>query len=237
MKLTVPTLTLITCLALTFSAQAENISLNLYAYGIKAGTISVNGAENATAYSVKGLLSPSVILKTFKDVGYKGSASGKVNKGRFYTRQYDGHARTGSRNSIVKMHWENNRPVVDRYSPERAKRDYDISPSRQVGTKDLLTAAYLTFKTVVAKDLCNITHDLFDGRRRSQINLAKPKLSGKIAVCAGSYKRIAGFSAHQMTKGVNFPFTMYYEQQDDGTYRFKEFTSAATFGKIKAVRK
>ncbi len=237
MKPIVQTLALITGLTLPVSASAENITLNLYAYGIKAGTISVNGAENASAYSVKGLLSPSVVLKTFKDVGYKGASSGRISKGKFYTRKYDGHARTGSRNSIVKMRWKNNRPIVDRYSPERERRDYDITPSKQVGTKDLLTAAYLTFRTVTADNLCNVTHKMFDGRRRSQIHLGKPVIAGKTAVCSGSYKRVAGFSAHQMTKGVNFPFTMYYDQQDDGTYRFKEFTSAATFGKIRAVRK
>ncbi|MBL4750376.1 MAG: DUF3108 domain-containing protein [Amylibacter sp.] len=237
MKPIVQTLALITGLTLPVSAGAENITLKLYAYGIKAGTISINGAENATAYSVKGLVSPSILLRMFKDIGYKGWSSGKISKGKFYTRKYDGRARTGSRNSIVKMHWNNNRPVLDKYSPERAKRDYDISPSKQVGTKDLLTAAYLTFRTVTADNLCNVTHKMFDGRRRSQIQLGKPKISGRRATCAGSYKRVAGFSPHQMTKGVNFPFTMYYEQQDDGTYRFKEFISAATLGKIRAVRK
>jgi hypothetical protein len=155
----------------------------------------------------------------------------------FYSKKYLGNARTGSRNSKVKMHWSSKRPVVDTYTPTREKRNYDITPSKQGGTMDLLTAAYVTFKTVAAKDLCNVTHKMFDGRRRSQLSLGKPKVSGKIATCSGNYKRIAGFSPHQLKKGVNFPFTMYYEQQDDGNYRFKVFTSAATFGKIRAVRK
>lgn len=237
MKCTLQTLTLIAGLASPIGAQDENITLNLYAYGIKAGTISVNGAQTTTAYSVKGLLSPSRLLRKFKDVGYTGSAVGKISKGKYYTRTYSGHARTGSRNSVVKMRWKSGRPIVDQYSPERARRDYDITPSKQVGTKDLLTAAYITFKTVSIKNLCNITHKMFDGRRRSQITLGKPKISGKIASCSGSYKRVAGFPPHKMEKEVNFPFTMYYEQQDDGTYRFQEFTSAATFGKIRAIRK
>ncbi len=237
MKSIAQTLCLVTAITLPVSAQAENITLKLYAYGLKAGTISINGAENTAAYSVKGLLSPSRLLKTFKDVGYTGSAAGTIRKGAYFTRRYSGHARTGSRNSIVKMHWKGASPIVDRYSPERERRDYDITPSKQTGTKDLLTAAYITFKTVTRDDLCNITHDMFDGRRRSQISLNAPKISGDIAICTGSYKRIAGFSAHQMQKGVNFPFTMRYERQNDGTYRFQEFTSEATFGKIRAIRK
>jgi hypothetical protein len=237
MKPIMQTLAIVTGLTIPIAAHAEKITLNLYAYGIRAGTISVNGAQSDTAYSVNGLITPSFLLKTFKDVGYSGKATGRISKAAFQSRTYAGNARTGSRNSIVKMHWKGNRPVVDRYSPERERRDYDISPSKQSGTKDLLTAAYLTFKAADAEHLCNATHKMFDGRRRTLITLGTPKITGKTATCTGSYKRVAGFSAHQMTKGVNFPFTMYYEQQDDGTYRFKEFTSAATFGKIRAVRR
>ncbi len=237
MKPIVQILTLVTGLTLPTIAGAESIVLKLYAYGIKAGTITVNGAETTTAYSVNGLIAPSLLLKTFKDVGYSGKASGQIRHDSFRTKTYAGNARTGSRKSIVKMHWKGNRPVVDRYSPEREKRAYDIPPSKQVDTKDLLTAAYLTFKTVDADHLCNVTHKMFDGRRRTEISLDTPNISTKSATCTGTYKRLAGFSPHQMQKGLNFPFTMYYEQQDDGTYRFKEFTSAATIGKIKAVRK
>ena len=56
MKPIVQTLALITGLTLPISAQAENITLKLYAYGIKAGTIIVNGNETASAYAVKGVL-------------------------------------------------------------------------------------------------------------------------------------------------------------------------------------
>mgnify|MGYP001025490610 CR=1 FL=1 len=231
------TFCLVTAITLPASAQAENITLNLYAYGLKAGTILINGAENSAAYSVKGLLSPSRLLKTFKDVGYTGSAAGTIRQGAYFTRRYSGHARTGSRNSIVKMHWNGASPFVDRYSPERDRRDYDITPFEQTGTKDLLTAAYITFKTVISDELCNTTHDMFDGRRRSKISLDAPKISGNTAICTCGYKRISGFSTHQMQKGVNFPFTMRYERQDDGTFRFQEFTSEATFGKIRAIRK
>ena len=135
------------------------------------------------------------------------------------------------------MHWNGKKPVVDKYQPAREKRSYDIVPAKQTGTMDLLTAAYSTFKTTSADSLCNTVHDMFDGRRRSKLILAKPKISGKTATCAGTYKRVAGFSPSQMQKKVNFPFSLRYEQMDDGNYRFMEFTANATFGKIRATRK
>lgn len=231
------TLALAGSMAMPLSVQAENIKLKFYAFGIRAGTITVNGTETRNSYSLKGAVSPTLLLRKFKNVGFNGYASGRTKNGEFYSERYAGNARTGSHNSTVKIRWSGKTPIVEKYAPQRVKRPYDINPSAQANTKDLLTSAYAVFKTVSADKLCNVTHKMFDGRRRTQINLGTPKISGKIATCNGTYKRVAGFSPNQMQKKVNFPFTMYYERQDDGYYRFKEFTAAATFGKIRAIRK
>ena len=218
------------------AVNAETISLKLYAIGIKAGTIQIKNTQNGNSYVINGTVVPSKFLKMIKDIGFIGTASGKVYKNAYHSKKYAGHLRTGNRNSIVKMHWNGRTPVVDSYQPAREKRSYDIAPSKQTGVIDLLTAGYATFKSRSVNNLCNTTYPMFDGRRRSQITLGKPKISGKIATCTGSYRRIAGFSPHDMEKRVNFPFTMHYEQQDDGMYRFKDFTADATFGKIRAIR-
>ena len=135
------------------------------------------------------------------------------------------------------MRWRNGRPIVDSYKTERAKRDYDITPSKQSGTIDLLTSAYLTFRTATPETLFNSKRKMFDGRRLSELSLGKPKISGTTATCGGNYKRLAGFSADKMKKKVNFPFPVRYEQNDDGTYRFQEFTADASIGRIRATRK
>ncbi len=237
MKSIVQTFSLIGALAFANNAQAENISLNLYAFGIKAGTINVNAAETEEAYAVRGAVTPTSLLRKIKDIGYKGSATGVIKKDTHQVRKYSGNARTGSRNSIVEMRWRSNRPIVDSYKPERERRDYDLTPSKQNGTIDLLSSAYLTFKTATPETLCNSKRKMFDGRRLSELSLAKPKISGTTATCSGNYKRLAGFPPHKMKKKVNFPFSVRYEQNDDGTYRFQEFTADASIGKIRATRK
>ena len=237
MKSIVQSFSLIGALTFASSAQAENISLNLYAFGIKAGTITVNAAETPNAYAVRGAVTPTRLLKKIKDIGYTGSATGVIKRNAHQVRKYSGNARTGSRNSVVNMRWRNGRPIVDAYKPERARRDYDLTPSKQSGTIDLLSSAYLTFKTATSETLCNSKRKMFDGRRLSELSLGKPKISGRIATCSGNYKRLAGFSPDKMKKKVNFPFSVRYEQNDDGTYRFQEFTADASIGKIRATRK
>jgi len=237
MKYIAQTCSLLAGLISPLAVQAENISLNFYALGFRAGTITVNGNETTNRYAVKGAVTPTRLLKRIKDVGYTGSAKGTLKAGIMATTQYDGNARTGSRNSVVKMHWSGRKPVVDTYTPRRETRTYDITPAKQAGTIDLLTAAYGVFKSAPLDGLCATKYDMFDGRRRSHLTLGKPSVSGKIATCQGTYKRVAGFSPHNMQKKVTFPFTMHYEVQDDGTYRFRGFSADATFGKISARRR
>jgi hypothetical protein len=237
MKPIIQTFALMGSLAMPLAVNAEVITLNLYAIGIKAGTISINSAENGRSYALRGAVTPTRLLKMIKDIGFNGTASGVVKDGTYQTRKYAGIVRTGNGSSNVKMRWRGRTPILDSYKPGREKRSYDIIPSKQVGTIDLLTAAYATFTSRPADKLCNATHKMFDGRRRSQITLGTPKISGKTATCSGTYKRVAGFSPSDMQKRVNFPFTIRYVQQDDGTYRFQDFTADATFGKIRAVRR
>ncbi len=224
-------------LAMPVSGYAENITMDLYAIGIKAGRITVNGAEKGNTYALKGLITSSFLLKLVKEIGFNGSASGTVKNGHYQSRRYAGNITNGKHHSQVRMHWRGRRPILDSYEPGREKRSYDINPSKQLGVVDLLTASYATFSSRRIENLCNATHKMFDGRRRSQISLGAPKVSGKIATCPGKYTRVAGFSSNEMQKRVNFPFVMHYELQDDGMYRFKEFTADATFGKIKAYRR
>ena len=235
--LAVMSLTLVMAPAPTKAAQAQSHIFKLYIKGIKAGTISTTAKKNATGYSLSGAIKPSIFLRLLRDVGYVGKASGNYSGASYSPGKYTGHTKTGSRTSTVKMRFTKGKPIVDAYLPSRAKRGYDINPAAQKGTLDLLTAAHSVFEDSAAKDLCNRIIAMFDGRRRSKLTLSKPKKSGSRATCSGKYTRIAGFSPHDMQKRVNFPFSLVYEQQNDGNYRLMSFHTQTTFGNAKAVRK
>jgi len=221
----------------TKAAQAQSHNFKLYIKGITAGTISTSAQKNGTGYTLSGAVKPSAFLRLLRDVGYVGKSSGSYTGNSYSPQNYTGYTKTGSRTSTVKMRFAKGKPIVDAYLPSRAKRDYDIDPGAQKGTIDLLTAVHSVFEDSAAKDLCNRIVTMFDGRRRSELTLLKPKKSGTRATCSGKYTRIAGFSPRNMQKRVNFPFSLVYEQQNDGNYRLMSFHTQTTFGDAKAVRK
>lgn len=222
-----------------FTAQADPSiqRFSLYVSGIKAGSVQTVISTSGTAFSVSGQLSPTRFLRSIRNVGYTGQSAGTVKDGVFSPKRYSGQTQTGSRNSQVQMRFQNGRPSVDSYTPVRETRPYDITPSKQTGTIDPLTAAAQVFQDQTASTLCNTTLHMFDGRRRSKLTLSAPKREGPTATCQGTYTRVAGFSPNDMKERVNFPFSLVYTRTDADTYRLTSFSTKTTFGSLRAKRK
>lgn len=222
----------------TAALAKETHIFNLYILGFRAGTISTAIIKKGNSYSLAGVVQPTAFLRRLRDVGYKGTVQGTFGDGHQYRPiRYHGNMRTGSRTSTVKMRWSRGVPRVESYEPSRAPRPYDIDPSAQRGTIDLLSALHSVFEDSTKKNLCNRTIPMFDGRRRTKLILSEPEFSGKKGICKGSYTRVAGFSPEDMKERVNFPFTLLYDRLDDGTYRLKSLSTKTTFGKASLVRR
>ncbi|MCP5072812.1 MAG: DUF3108 domain-containing protein [Rhodobacteraceae bacterium] len=220
-----------------FSNSTESHVFDLFVRGFKAGSISASTNMNDTHYATSGSVQPTPFLRKLRDIGYQGSVWGTYAGFNFKPAKYSGNTKTGSRHSRVAMRFSHGRPIVDSYRPERDPRDYDIDPSAQHGTVDPLTAAYSIFADSPVSKLCNRSIQMFDGRRRSRLTVASPRPGPDGLTCKGTYTRVAGFSPSAMQKRVNFPFTLVYDQQDDGTYQLMSFSTTTTFGAAKAERR
>lgn len=231
-------LALLTLAIPAIANASETHVFNLYILGFRAGTISTAINKKGSNYALSGKVQPTAFLRKLRDVGYAGTTYGRFGKGHTYSpSKYTGNMRTGSRTSTVKMHWSKGRPNVDAYTPGREPRPYDIKPSAQKGTMDLLSSLHSVFEDSTKAELCGRTIPMFDGRRRTKLTLSKPNFSGVKGICKGTYSRVAGFSPEDMKERVNFPFTLLYEQQDDGNYRLKSLSTTTTFGKASLVRR
>ncbi len=241
MQLFTKTLYALALSALAIPATAsgsETHIFNLYILGFRAGTISTAINKKGQNYALAGKVQPTAFLRRLRDIGYTGTVYGRFGEGHKYSpSKYIGNMRTGTRTSTVKMHWSKGRPVVDSYEPGRAPRPYDINPSDQIGTIDLLSSLHSVFEDSTKADLCGRTIPMFDGRRRTKLVLSKPSFSNNKGTCKGTYTRVAGFSPEDMKERVNFPFKLLYELQDDGNYRLKSLSTTTTFGKASLVRR
>lgn len=226
-------------MGLAGTARAEQAQFDFVLRGITAGSLTWSGSgEPGGAYTVRGTLKTSGLAAMLKRVRYEATAKGRITpKGSYAAASYDENADTGRRQSQSRLAWKNGVPVIESYQPARAPRAFDIDPSTQSGTVDPLTAMFATLRDVAPGQECKADLKMFDGRRASKLVLGAPKAQGDRVVCAGEYRRVAGFSPEDMAEKTRFPFTLTYAPAGNGQMRVVEVAMDSLYGKARLVRR
>lgn len=218
-------------------ALAEQARFSFVLRGITAGSLDWSGSGSpGGAYAVSGVLKTSGLAAMVKRVRYSATAKGTLtDEGVYVAGSYSEDADTGKRQSQSVMGWQKGVPTIQSYIPERQPRAYDVDPATQKGTVDPLTAMFATLRDVAPGEECRANLDLFDGRRASKLVLGSPQKTGDTVVCAGEYRRVAGFSPEDMAERTRFPFTLTYAPAGD-RMRVVEVAADTLYGKARLVR-
>ena len=211
--------------------QQDSAIFDLHLRGLRAGTLSVSGAIEGASYAASGKLQSSGILAAIKKIRYDAKVSGSVSGSRYTPRTYQETADTGRRQSESLMEYRAGVPQLKVYNPPRKPEDQDIDPATQGGTVDPMTAAYATLRDVPEAEACQLNLTLFDGKRRSQVQLSNPVMQGDRITCAGEYRRLEGFSDKDMAEKTRFPFRLIYNPAQNGVLRVGEVQMDTLYGK------
>lgn len=211
--------------------QTDSAIFDLHLRGLRAGTLSVSGAIEGASYAASGKLQSSGLLAAIKKIRYDAKVSGSVSGTRYTPRTYHETADTGRRQSESLMEYRAGVPQLKVYNPPRKPEDQDIDPATQGGTVDPMTAAYATLRDVPEAEACQLNLTLFDGKRRSQVQLSSPVKQGDRITCAGEYRRLEGFSDKDMAEKTRFPFRLIYQPARNGVLRVGEVEMDTLYGK------
>lgn len=203
--------------------------------GIKAGVFAYKGVRNETSYAVTGRLESAGLVSFVKQIRYDAKARGRVGAdGRLVPRRYEEDADTGKRQSRSLMEYEDGVPTVVRPERQRAR---DVDPATQGGTLDPLSALYAVFRDMPREEVCALEIHMFDGKRRSRVQLSEPTSRDDRVVCAGEYRRLAGFSKREMAEKQRFAFTLTYAPAGDGQMRVRRVEMETEYGPATLTRR
>jgi len=218
-------------------AQTDQGTFDLVMMGLKAGALHFTGVQDGAGYSVSGLLQSGGLVAMIRKVRYAATVQGSVSGGRYTPTGYSEDADTGKRQSQAVMAYVKGVPQVKTYNPPRPPRASDVDPATMGGTVDPLTALYATLRDVDPGGECQVDLKMFDGRRYSQIATFEPTPRGDRVVCAGEYRRLAGFSDKEMADKQRFPFTLTYAPTPEGRMRVVEVALDTLYGKARLKRR
>lgn len=217
--------------------QVDSAVFDLTLRGVYAGSLSVSGAVEGKSYVVSGVLKSGGLVALLRKVRYDARSRGTVSGSGFTPARYEEDADTGKRKSQAVMEYVAGVPQVKTYNPPKPPREGAVDPASQGGTVDPLTATFAALRDQPEGAACNSKLTMFDGRRRSQVTLAKPVASGTGILCAGEYRRLAGFSDKDMAEKTRFPFEMRLEPTGDGKLRVVEVSMDTLYGKGRLKRR
>jgi hypothetical protein len=216
----------------------EQVVFDLSLRGIEAAVLSFSGTVEGNRYAVSGRLQSAGLVGMLKSIRYDGASQGTVRGGRFTPSRYVEKADTGRRKSVGEMRYSRGVPQIKSYDPPREAGEVGLDPATQGGTVDPLTAMFAVLRDVPQGQECNLNLTLFDGERRSQVQLGAPAPGeGGGLTCPGEYRRLEGFSAEDMAERTRFPFTLTLSAPEDGLRRATEVRMETLYGRAVMTRR
>ncbi len=218
--------------------QTDRIVFDVSLKGLPAGQLSIDGKIAAGAYAANGVMETTGLAAALKKIRYAAKVSGSHAPGRFTPQGFQITAQRGDDRTTQSIVYKRGTPVSVSHEPPRAPRPTDVDPARQGGTIDPLTALYAVLRDVSPAEACALKLTLYDGSRRTQVALSAPQPAGAGVVCAGEYRRLAGFSEKDMAAKSRFPFTLTYAPTPDGQrLRVVEISTDTILGKGRLKRR
>jgi hypothetical protein len=106
----------------------------------------------------------------------------------------------------TEIDWQEGTPTRVLVEPPRSTAP---DPARQGGTLDPVSASYVVLRDAPPSDICGTTIDVFDGSRRSRLQLAAPVATEDGVACDGAYSRLQG-EAHSLSDQREYPFRLFF---------------------------
>ncbi len=227
--------------ALTFAmpvtAAEQTQTYDVYIKGIKAGQMQVRSKVEGNRYGLSASVRATGLVGAVVNFGFSGTAQGSVRRSgdlrpSSYVAKYEARGRLRN----TRMQYAGGVPRPATITPARDPRPYDAKPENQRGTLDPISAMFELVGNAPVGEACNKTVQIFDGSKRSQIQVGKRRAEGDLWICPGTYTRIQGWAADDLAERTNFNFELVFREVD-GVMISERFQTQSLYGRVTAERR
>lgn len=203
------------CLALPAQAQeSASARYDISLLGAKFAELSLVGSATAQRYTVASEFKTTGLVGALTDIRFLTKASGRRSGKRFRPNLYQEEEIKGRKRETAGIVWERGipRPTGEN---EGVAETRGLSLDAQGDAIDPLTAGFMVLRDQPRAGLCKINVAVFDGKRRTRLELGQPRAAGEAVVCTGRFSREAGYSAKDLAKARSWKMTVTYEPAGD----------------------
>jgi hypothetical protein len=183
-------LALAAMLAAALPAAAETSYYDVTIAGLPAGELTLSGARDRTRYQAGVSLRATGLVGALSRIRYQGWSTGEVAAdGTIVPVRHVAESRSARNERVTEIVFENGDPARITVEPPRSR---PADPAAQAGTVDPVSAAFALLHDPSGEALCNSRINLFDGNRRSLLEVGRAQERDGGLVCNGRYARLSG---------------------------------------------
>jgi Protein of unknown function (DUF3108) len=215
--------------------SATRARFDVQVLGLKVGNLSMTGAIDAAAYSVAARFATSGLARLYRDARFDMQADGSHEGLAFAPREYAEQVNTGKRRSSARVRYVRAIPVL----VEGEVSDGEVAPldpASQGGTVDPLTIMFMILRDQPADGLCRIAQPVFDGGRRTRVDLTARREEDGTVVCSGEFRRVAGYPQEELVSRGQVPLRVIYRRGANGLMQAQSMELRSSYGRIALTR-
>lgn len=220
------------CLAAQAATGTEAMVFDVRIGGAQVAELAITGEVAAGRYAAAATLRTTGLAALVRHVRYAARAEGRLTGAGPAPERTAETMDTGRRRSAGGLVWDGGRVRPD---PGLARPTPVMADPATRGAVDPLTALFFGLADVAPGALCAYAATTFDGRRRAEVRLS-PQADDALA-CAGTFRRLAGYSAAEMAERAEFAFTVHYLSGPGGTLRPVRIEAETLYGKAVLKRR
>ena len=218
--------------------RSDRLNFEIRVGGFKVATGSLIAEFEDQGYEIAARVVSDGFLNLFTNYQYDGRVRGKLKKSKL---QPDHYWETSSKNdeqASGSITYRKGSPYRIEKSPPSPVGAPRAPISEQTGAIDVLTMVYLIIRDGNENDLCEEEFILYDGTRRSWIELGGRKAEDGKIICDSKFTRVDGFKPSSMEEQVEFPFRLEFRpSQEEDRFQLFRLTAPTKFGTMAVIRK
>jgi hypothetical protein len=228
------------CAALATPAVSEtrfNATFDLYALGVRGGSITLAAVQNAREYAVAAQAQASGPFRWFRRLDMEGRSRGAVRGDSLAPANFAGQISGGRRASVAEIAYTGNLPEVLRFEPAPDRPRPAPDPASLPGSLDPLTAIYEVLRNRSGADLCDLDIRVYDGQRLNRLRLSGRVEATDRVICSGEWLRLSGYRPQELERRTRFPLSISYQPSPEAGWQVDEVTVDNTFGRAVVRRR
>ena len=206
------------------------VAYDFYLGGIRVGKLTVSAAFGTDGYRASSVLQTTGIVGFFYNLAFEAEVVGTIDADGLFPIRYSSDLRDPKRQEYVEISFAEGTPLSSRTEPARRVRPWSIKPRDLRGATDPLSAALTAFIPGPADAVCEQRVDVYDGRHRFALDVGTRQRVGASIRCDALDIRLAGYKPKKMGKRASRPFTVLFEERDDGLYHVVRMAGETKYG-------